>query len=213
MAKSSTVRSEDIRAPEAIIAFAHQAFEPQERKNGSKQFTPTLLWPKGTDLSALEKAARDTAVSKWGEKAVQWIKDGLIKSPFLDGDGPQALSKKSGERHPGFAGHRFIRCVSGEDFKPKVFDRKRNPIFDKSEMPSGSRVLPVVNVFTWENEENGKGMSFGISLIQVTRKATGDEILGGGGGPDPEKHFEVLDDEGDAPESTKSGEGAAGLFG
>ncbi len=206
-------RSEDVKTPEAIVAFAHSLFEPQERDNGKKQFGCSLLFKKGTDLSALHKIALDAAVTEWGDKAKEWIKNEVVKNPFLDGDGKQAVSKKTGERHPGFAGHTFIRCISGEDYKPKVFDRKRNPIMDKTEVPSGSRVLAVVNAFTWENKENGKGISCGISLIQVVKKAEGDEVLGGGGGPDPDKYFDKIEDEGDAPESTKGGAGAGGLFG
>lgn len=206
-------RSEDIRGKEAVIAFAHTLFEAQERDNGKKQFGCSLLYDKDTDISELEKAAVDAAVAEWGDKAKQMIKDGIIKSPFLDGDGKQGLSKKTGERHAGFAGRKFIRCISGEDYKPKIFDRKRNPVFDKAEVPSGSRGIPVVNAFTWENKENGKGISFGISMIQITKKAEGDEVLGGGGGPDPDKFFEKIEDEGDAPESTKTGAGASGLFG
>lgn len=199
----------DIKTPECTFAFAHGFFETGE--NG--KYTPTLLFDKSTDISALHKAAADEAVAKWGEKAIQWIKDGLIKSPFLDGDGKQAISKKTMERHPGFAGKTFIRCSSGADYKPKLFDRRRNPIMDKADCPSGSRGFAVINPFTWENDEQGKGISFGISMAQVLHVAQGDEILGGGGGPNPDKFFEALPDDGDAPESTKSGAGAAGLFG
>lgn len=206
-------RSEDLKTSEAIIAFAHNLFEPQERDNGKKQFGCSLLFKKGTDISALQKLALDAVVAEWGDKAVQWIKDEVIKNPFLDGDGKQAVSKKTGVRHAGFAGHTFIRCISGEDYKPKVFDRKRNPVFDKADVPSGSRGFPVINAFTWENKENGKGISFGISMVQITKKAEGEEVLGGAGGPDPDKFFEKIEDEGDAPASTKSGDGAAGLFG
>lgn len=206
-------RSEDVKTPLAILSYASDLFKARERDNGSSGFGCTLLFPKSTDLSALEKAAIDAAVAEWGEKAKQQIKDGLIKSPFLDGDGPQGINKKSGERHKGYAGHKFIRCTSGADYKPKVFDKKRNPVMDADEAPSGSQVYAVVNAYTWENEKNGKGISFGVSLVQVAKKAVGDEVLGGGGGPDPDKWLESLPDDGDAPAETKSGEGAGGLFG
>lgn len=206
-------RSEDLKTPECIVAFAHNLFEPQERDNGKKQFGCSLLFKKGTNLKPLHELALKAAQEEWGDKAAQWIKDEVIKNPFLDGDGKQAVSKKTGERHAGFAGHIFIRCISGEGHKPQVVDRKRNPVFDKAEVPSGSRGFPVINAFTWENKENGKGISFGISMLQVTKKAEGDEILGGGGGPDPDKFFEKLEDEGEAPAETKSGAGAGGLFG
>ena len=209
MANGTTTRGEDIKTPQATIAFAHNLFEPQERDNGKKGYGATLLFKKGAaDLSALQKAALAAATTKWGDKAVQWIKDGVVKSPFLDGDGPQAVSKKTGDRHVGFAGTTFIRISSGEDYKPKVFDRRRNPVLDKADVPSGSQVVAVVNPYAWEHPQNGKGISFGVSLVQVVKTAEGDEILGGGGGPDPDKWLEKLDDEGSAPKGD-----ASGLFG
>jgi hypothetical protein len=206
-------RSEDVKTPLAVVSFTKDLFEARDRDNGTKSYGCTLLFKKGTDLSALEQTALSVAKEAWGDKAVQWIKDGVIKTPFLDGDGPQGISKKTGERHEGYAGHKFIRCTSGADYKPKVFDKKRNPVMEADGCTSGSQVYAVVNAYTWENEKNGKGISFGVSLVQVAKLATGDEVLGGGGGPDPDKWLETIEDEGDAPASTKSGAGAAGLFG
>lgn len=203
-------RSADIKTPKARIAFAQSLITPQERDNGKKQYGCSLLFPKGADLSVLQAAALEAAEQEWGDKAKQWIKDGLVKSPFLDGDGKQALNKKTGERHQGYEGHTFIRVISGADYPPKLFDRRRQPIVGKDELYSGCYGYAVVNAFTWENKENGKGISFSISMLQ---KVEDGERLGGAGGPDPEAHFEVLDDAGAAPASTKSGAGAAGLFG
>lgn len=203
-------RSEDVKTPLAIAAFAHNLFEMNDRS----KYGVSLLFKKGSDISELEAAALAAAKEEWGDKAVQMIKDEIIKTPFLDGDGKQGKSKETGEPHKGFPGHRFIRCVSGADHNPKVWDKKRTPIFEKSECPSGSQVYAVVNAFTWTNDEGGKGISFGISHVQVVKKAEGDEVLGGGGGgPDPDKFFEKIEDEGDAPAETKGGAGAAGLFG
>lgn len=214
MAKSKNVRSDDIKTPLAVIAYAHNLFEPQERDNGKKQYGCTLLFPKSADISALRKLVGDTALAKWGEKAKALVESEILKSPFLDGDGKQGKHKETGEPHKGFPGHWFIRCASGIDFKPKVWDAKRNPIYEKDEIPSGSEVYAVVNCYAWENDEGGKGVSFGISHVQRVKKAEGDAILGGGGGgPDPDKFFEKIEDEGDAPAETKGGAGAAGLFG
>ncbi|MFK3857786.1 ssDNA-binding protein [Agrobacterium pusense] len=205
-------RSQDARTPLAIASYTKDLFEARERDNGTKGHGCTLLFPKTTDISGLQNLALEAAVDEWGEKAKQWIKDEVIKSPFLDGDGKQAINKKTGERNKGYAGHVFIRCTSGADYKPKVFDKRRNPVLEVDGCPSGSQVYAVVNAYTWENEKNGKGISFGISLVQVVKVAQGEEVLGGGGGPDPDKWLEVIDDEGDAPDSTKGGAGAAGLF-
>jgi hypothetical protein len=205
-------RSEDAKTPLAIVSFTRDLFEARERDNGSKGYGCTLLFPKTTDISALQNLALAAAVDEWGAKAKDMIKNEVIKSPFLDGDGKQGINKKTGERNKGYAGHTFIRCTSGADYKPKVFDKRRNPVMEMEGCPSGSHVYAVVNAYTWENEKNGKGISFGISLVQVAKVAQGDEVLGGGGGPDPDKWLETIDDEGDAPAGTKSGEGAGGLF-
>lgn len=206
-------RSADLKTPKATIAFAHNLFDARERDNGSKNYGCTLLFPKDADLSGLQDLVAQVIVDEWGDKAKEMFKNGLIKNPFLDGDGKQGRSKETGEPHKGFPGTTFIRCSSGADFKPKVFDRRRNPVFEKDDCRSGSEVFAVVNAYTWENKENGKGVSFGVSIVQVAKNAEGDMVLGGGGGPDPDKFLEVIEDEGEAPAETSGGKGAGGLFG
>src|SRR5699024_954018 len=122
-------------------------------------------------------------------------------------------SKQTGEPHAGFPGTIFIRCTSGEDYKPRVYDRRRNPVMAADGCNSGSKVYAVVNAFTWENRENGRGISFGVSMVQVVNNAEGADILGGGGGPNPDDFFETIEDDGGAAAETSSGDGAAGLFG
>lgn len=206
-------RSEDVKTPLAIVSFAADLFTPRKNDRGRESYGCTLLFPKTTDIGVLHDAAFAAAKEEWGDKAEKWLKDGLIKSPFLDGDGKQGLSKTTGERHAGYAGCTFIRCTSGADYKPRVFDHLRNPVMDKAKCLSGSQVYAVVNAFTWDNTEQGKGITFGISLVQVVKLAEGAEVLGGGGGADPDKFFEKIADEGAAPDSTRSGAGAGGLFG
>ncbi len=204
-------RSENTKTPKARFAFTRDLFKPVlSETTGKKQWRVTLLFPKGADLSVLQQVAVDAAVAEWGDKAKQMIADKLIHNPFLDGDGPQGKSKKTGETHPGFAGTTFIRCISGEEFRPKLVDRNVLPITGEDGLKSGDYGFAVVNAFTWENKEKGKGISFGISMLQVTERG---ESLGGSGGPDPESYFEKIADEGEAPAETKSGKGAAGLFG
>jgi hypothetical protein len=206
-------RSEDVKTPLGIFSFTADLFKAREQDGGKKKFGCTILFDKTADLSKLHEAALKAAREQWGDKADQWIKDGVVKTPFLDGDGPQGVNKKRGERNPGFAGRTFIRCSSGEDYKPKVFDRKMNPVGEAADFPSGSQGYGVVNFWTWEHPTNGKGISTSVSLVQVAKKAEGAEVLGGAGGPDEKDYFEKIEDEGGAPDSTKSGAGASGLFG
>lgn len=204
-------RSDDIKTPLARLAYTDDLFVPRANDKGVKKWGCSLLFPKTTDMSALHAAALQAAEKEWPGKAAQWIKDQVIKSPFLDGDGPQAVSRKTGERNAGFAGCWFIRTSSGEDYRPKLVDRKILPITSKDgPLYSGAYGYAVVAFWTWEDAKNGKGISCNLSMIQVAKDG---ERLGGGGGVDVDKWAEVIPDEGAAPEATKTGAGAAGLFG
>ena len=208
-------RSEDLSTQKFKLlgrfAFTQGLFDLQTTQSGKKQWNVTILFPKTADLTPLHNLALAAAQAEWGEKAVQMIKDGIIKTPFLSGDGKQGKSKKTGEPHSGFPGHTFIRCTSGEDYRPKLLNGKLLPIADKSELKSGDYGYAVLNAFTWENRENGKGITFGISM--VLKAKDGDSLGGGGGAGDPDSYFEKIEDEGAAPDATKTGAGAAGLFG
>jgi hypothetical protein len=189
----ATIRSAEMKTPLARLSFPN-LLKPQvdkdEAGNTSEKYNCVLLFPKSTDISALKKAVAEVATQKWGDKAQQWIKDGLIKHPFLDGDGSQGIHKKSGERHEGYAGCTFIRCST--TIKPKVVDRKVQPVVSDEEIYPGCYVYAVVSCYVWENDKNGRGVSFGISMVQVAKD--GERL--GGGGADPSQHFEANADEG-----------------
>ncbi|WP_316397305.1 ssDNA-binding protein [Bradyrhizobium sp. 33ap4] len=206
-------RSEQFKTPALVrAAFVDGLFEVVTDDRGSKSWTCSLLIPKSDSLAAYEKAAVEAAAAEWGgnEKAIKMIKDKIIHSPFLDGDGPQGKSKKTGEPHAGFPGHWFLRVKSGEAYRPTLIDRKKLPITSRDQLYSGCYGYAVLHCFTWENKEKGKGLTFGLDMFQVAKD--GDR-LGGGGGVDVDKWAEEIPDEGAAPDSTKSGAGAGGLFG
>lgn len=215
-------RSEDFKLENMRLSFPNLVKPQQMEENGviKLKYNATLLWPKGAqglglfgktasgekvDVAAL---ALKVATEQWGEKAAEWIKSGIIKTPFLDGDGPQGVSKKSGERHAGYEGHRFIRTGANEDRKPKLFDKKLNPVGDADVLYPGCFVNAVVNMYAWEHPKNGKGLSLGLNLVQFAKD--GDRL--GGGGANADDFFTAIEDEGDAPDSTTGGAGAGGLF-
>lgn len=204
-------RSADVTTPLARLAFTNSLFEPQTRQDGKKRWSCTLLFPKGADLSILQNAALDACVAEWGDKARDMVANKLIHSPFLDGDGSQGRSKKTGEVHAGFAGTTFVRVISGEDYRPKLVDKNVLPITGKDgPLYSGAYGVALVNAFTWENKDKGKGVSFSVQAIQVQKDG---ERLGGSGGIDPEKIFDKVEDAGPTPAAAKTGDGAGALFG
>jgi hypothetical protein len=202
-------RSRDLKGPEARLAFTQGLFELQTTQSGKKQWNCTLLWAKTVDLSALKELAVEAAVAEWGDKAKQMIKDGLIKSPFLDGDGPQGKSKKTGEPHNGFPGMTFVRVTSGEDYRPKLVNQKVLPITSKDDLKSGDLRLPRRQCL--HLGERGERQGHHVRHVDAAEDPHGESL--GGAGPSPDEVFEAIPDEGDAPASTKTGDGAAGLFG
>lgn len=203
-------RSANLTTPKARMSFPNLT-RPQtmERDDGSKieKYNVVLLFPKSTDLSELKETALAAAKEQWGDKAVKMIKDGLIKTPFLDGDGPQGRSKKTGETHNGYAGMTFIRVASNEE--PVLVDGKRKPLIDDKEVYAGRWAYAVVNAFTWEHEKNGRGISFGLNMLQV---ADHDEPLGAAR-PNPDDYFPVIDTGAGADKSDSNAKDASGLFG
>lgn len=212
-------RAEDMKTGLVRASFVDNLYEARAAEEGAtKKFGCTLLIPKSDTqtLAALEKNILDACVAaNWGDaaKVKDLIQKGIIKMPVLDGDGKQAISKKTQERHPGFEGHFFVRVTSGEKFPPQVVDERVQKIasHDATRFKSGDYGYAVVSAFTWDHPKTGKGVTIGISAFQ---KVKDGEALGGGGGVDTEKFFknETVDAE-DAPSETQGGAGAGGLFG
>jgi hypothetical protein len=204
--KQQSERSEDFKTPKARLSFPH-LFTPQTMDDGKQKYNCTLLFSKTSDISALTKAVLEAATKAWGDKAKDRLAKGLIKSPILDGDGPQGMNKKTGETNAGYAGCYFIRVAAGVDRPPRVFRRDVSPAV-QSDVYAGCFVYAVINAYTWSDPRNGDGVSFGLTYIQMA----GDGEPLGGGAPPADKFFEAVPDEGDAPAATQTGEGAGGLF-
>lgn len=201
---------------ETRVSYAQYAFEPNTTETGKKQYQLTCLFPKTANKAALDQLVLDVLVEEFGGKMggeagiIDAIKNGVIKSPFLDGDGKQGRDKE-GKPKEGYAGHWFIRCISGEEYPPKMFVSRNGAIVpaSKADIRSGDYGFPVVNAVTWDNPKNGKGASFGFSMFMKSRDG---QSLGGGGPTSPDEYFTPIKDEGEAPAETK-GAGAGGLFG
>ena len=212
-------RSQDIKTGLVRASFVQNLFEARAAEEGqAKKFGCTLLVSKQdtATLAALEAAFVEACVAaSWGDEAKvrTMIQNGLIKSPVLNGDGPQGISKKTGERHQGFEGHFFIRASSGENYPPQVVDENVQKIAtnDPARLKSGDYGYAVVNAFSWEHPKTGKGVTFNIGAFQ---KIKSGDSLGGGGGVDTDKFFKAEKVAAEnAPDETKNGAGAGGMFG
>lgn len=210
-------RTEEFAIAGVRGAFMQGLFEAQEKKrdDGSVTFSHdfTLLIPK-TDtvtVNILNKKIEEAAVGQHGrEKAASLIKNGALKSPLLDGDGPQGLNRQTGERRDGFAGHWFLRCTATAKYPPQAVIARGGKWVPatSAEIYSGCYVNAVLSFFNWYNAKNGWGISPGCSIVYFAKD--GDR-LGGGGPADPNRFFEAVKDEGLGGADTGR-DGASSLF-
>lgn len=209
MANAKMARSDDFKTPPCRVSFAHQLFKPRAQEDGKpKKYGATLIFSL-EHRAALEKHVAQVIKDQWGPEGLEKAKKGLIKSPFLAGDGKEARNKATGDLHAGMGPDVFfIRVQANEDRPPVVRYKSANIPATEEEVYSGCYGFAVVNCFAWHNPQNGDGVSFGISYFQKTRDG---ERLGGSGQVDPEKWHEKIEDSGDAPDV--GGAGAGGLFG
>jgi len=203
-------RSADFKTSLCRVSFANSLFKPRaQQEGGVEKYGCTLIFEKSGDRSALDAAVKGVIVAQWGDKGLERAKAGLIKSPFLDGAGKEARNKKTGELHPGFGPDVFFLRVQSVR-QPVLRYRSEHIPATEEEIYSGCYGKAVLNAFAWTNAQNGDGVSFGIQFFQ---KIKDGDRLGGSGGVDAGKWMESVPDEGEAPEATRTGAGAGGLFG
>jgi len=203
-------RSSDFKTDLCRVSFAGSLFKPRaQQEGGVEKYGCTLIFPKTCDRSALDAAVKSVLIAQWGDKGIDRAKAGLIKSPFLDGAGKEARNKKTGELHPGFGPDVFFLRVQSVR-QPVLRYKSEHLPATEEEIYSGCYGKAVLNAFAWTNAQNGDGVSFGIQFFQ---KISDGERLGGSGGVDAGKWMESVPDEGEAPEATRTGAGAGGLFG
>jgi hypothetical protein len=219
----SLATSENFKTPEATLAFSDGLFNAKSVMPGSEpKYGATLIFSDNDDRTVFNNAVKTVIVEAWGEKGLERAKNGGIKLPFLDGNGPQAKSKQTGIVHAGFGpGTWFIRVTSGIKYPPHLRWRDRNMQATEQEIYSGCRGFAVLNAFAWSNPQGGQGVSFGIAMFQKT--SDGNRI-DGGGRVDPADWFDAEaakkagnGKDGEASSSSSSagasdGRGAGGLF-
>ena len=203
-------RSTDFKTPLARVSFAGSLFTPRAQQEGATaKYGCTLIFDKTCDRAVMDAAVKQVLIAQWGDKGLERAKAGLIKSPFLDGNGKEARNKKTGELHPGFGPDVFFLRVQSVR-APTLRYRSEHVPATEDEIYSGCYGKAVLNAFAWTNPQNGDGISFGIQFFQ---KIKDGDRLGGGGGVNAASWMETVPDEGDAPEATRTGAGASGLFG
>jgi hypothetical protein len=192
--------SGEFLSPEARLAFSDGLFEKRSLDGVKFSYGATLIFPKKDAILLMEPVLKVVRM-KWGEKGHHDFDKGLIKNPVFKGDAKEAHSKQSGELWSGFGPEViFIRANAQEDAPPRILYRSRHIDATREEVYSGCFGRAVLNAYTWEHPQGGRGVSFGIRSFQKVRDG---ESLGGRAPLNVDKWFvEVPDDDDESGGST-----------
>lgn len=158
----------NVITPEFIISYP-QVFEPKPNDNGELFYSCAMVFPAGTDLSALRKAADDAGREKFGAKWDAGVKSGALKLPFRTDteakgypDGATYFSAKT-KTKPG-----IVSRYAGPNGKPQVID-------DPNEVYAGARFIASVRFYGYEAKGN-KGV--GVALNNLQKRGDGERMDG-----------------------------------
>ena len=149
-----------VMTPEFILSFPN-LFEMREYQ-GKKSYQITMVFPKGTDLSALKAAAKECLDAKFPNGCKN------PNNPFGKGD------DKSDEWGSIFEGATYVRAST--QFAPKVVDQNRVEILDADKVYAGCYCRALVAPYAYDKAGN-RGVSFSLEAVQFLRDG---KRIGGG---------------------------------
>lgn len=203
----SNARVDEFKSPECRVSYAPSLFKARQVNNqGKPKFGCTLIFPK-SDLPLFVEHVKNVARLAWPHNGLDRLKQGLIKSPILMGDGKEARDKETGELHNGMGPDVFfIRPIANEDRPPQLRARGLGPHVNatQQEIYSGCYGFAVLNLFPWNHPQSGDGISFGISMFQKMRDG---DSLGGAAPVDAAKWYVPDADEGEEGAAASNGAG------
>lgn len=191
----ANARVDEFRTPECRLSYARSLFKARIVNNqGNPKFGCTLIFEKQHMPLFIDKV-KEVAKLAWPHNGLDRLKQGLIKSPILMGDGKEARDKETGELHAGMGPDVFfLRPIANEDRPPAIRARGLGQFAaaTQQEVYSGCFGFAVLNVFPWNHAQSGDGISFGISMFQKMRDG---DSLGGAAPVDAAKWYVPDSDE------------------
>lgn len=143
--------------PAAIASYAYVwKPRPSLKPGGEPQYSITLVFPKGTDLTPLRNAAKLAATRMFGATMPK-----NMKVPFRKGE---EISDDAM-----FRGATVITARTNQ--KPGIVDRNTQPILDEMDFYSGCKCRASVYAFAYD-QQGSKGVSFLLNNLQKLADGT-----------------------------------------
>lgn len=141
-----------VMTPEFILSFPN-LFEMREYQ-GKSSYQITMVFPQGSDLSALKSAAKECLDAKFPNGCKN------PNNPFGKGD------DKVDEWGEIFRGAVYVRAST--QFAPKVVDQNRVEILDADKVYAGCYCRALVAPYAYDKAGN-RGVSFSLEAVQFLR--------------------------------------------
>lgn len=193
--------SERLITPEFRVSYASVFAAKKNELSGKDEYSLVAIFPKGTDLTPLKKAAHEAGVKKWGADQSKWPSN--LRSPFRKCN--ERWKNENGGQFipPGYEDGEAVFLSLKSANKPGVVDARVQDIIEQREFYSGCFAKASVNAYAYDNKGN-RGISFGLNNVQKLRD--GDPL---GGRSRPTDDFEAADV---GTGAAASGGGGASMF-
>lgn len=156
------ISGERLNTPVAYLSYP-KLFQKDEKG----KFGAAFVFPTGTDLGPLKKAAFAVAVKKFGDeaKAATALKNGKFR---LVG-GPHFTIRTDVEgKYDQIEGGAVAYINSRGDRQPQIVDGQLQRITDQEKVHSGMLCRASVTPF-WYSKDGNEGVAWGLNNIQIIR--------------------------------------------
>lgn len=147
-----------IRTPKAKMSFPALFTARKALQDGADpKFGVALLFPPGSDLTALKQAAQAAVKEEWPNGAPANLKNPFLKANEIVGEKGPTYGKE-------YEGWTLIRVNSKQ--KPGLVDHKGAEVSDEAQVYPGRWGRATVRAFCY-NVNGNRGVTFGLQNVQL----------------------------------------------
>lgn len=183
-----------IITPEAILSYPN-LITPRANENGPDKFGCALVFPAGTDLTAVKQSVLQEAQEKWADKLqgaeIQYFQTEHGQFPFLVAgnlkirlpwrDHPEDVAKKGYPEGSTFFNTKSTRAPGLVTIYADEETGKPMTLQDESKLRAGAIVKASVS--PWAYDEHGTGVTLTLGNVQWIREGDPDVIGANTGAP------------------------------
>lgn len=157
----------NVMTPVFRVSYPNVLKPKLNKLNNKEEYSVVALFPKGTNLDAMKKAAQAAIVEKWGADQKKWPKN--LRTPFRKHEEKVTETDDGKKLFPAGMeeGGIFMNLKSKQ--RPGVVNQKTEDIINESDFYAGCFARATVRCFAYYEAGNA-GVSFGLQNIQKVKE-------------------------------------------